>query len=256
MNIVPVKNGINFRDLGGIPAAKGKTVKSGLLFRSGAFYQLTPNDCHFLTDELKLKSILDYRDQSEIDERPNILWQGAEYYNIPANPLSNDVNADIARELKKQAEGEVSRSASDYMIELYRLLPFRNPAYEKLTALLCESDVKPMVQHCAIGKDRTGVGVAMTLFALGAPEEVVLDDYLLTEKTLASFRNKVLDEMAPTMSEAELANFQGLFAAKEEYLTSALTEIKSKYHTVDAWLEHEYGLSAAKREFLQRKYLV
>lgn len=255
MNIVPVKNGINFRDLGGIQAANGKKVKPGLLFRSGAFYQLTPNDCGFLTNELQLKSILDYRDQSEIDERPDILWHGAQYYNIPANPLSNDVNADIERELKKQESGESQRSASDYMIELYRLLPFRNPAYEKLTDLLCEPEIKPMVQHCAIGKDRTGVGVAMTLFALGTPEEVVLEDYLLTEKTLASFRDKVLDEMAPKMSAAELANFQGLFAAKEEYLTSAITEIKAKYHSVDSWLEHEYGLSSAKRTFLQDKYL-
>ena len=38
----------------------------------------------------------------------------------------------------------------------------------------------PLVVHCAAGKDRTGVAIAVLLRALGVPKETVIEDYLLT----------------------------------------------------------------------------
>ncbi|QIQ20677.1 tyrosine-protein phosphatase [Zophobihabitans entericus] len=257
MAIVPIKNGINFRDLGGIKAQDGRKVKSGLLFRSGALSQLSENETQFLGDKFPAAAILDYRDQSEIDMRPDVLWQSARYYHFPANPVLTDVSADLEKELNNNIKGTDLKKSypSDFMVKLYRLLPFNNPAYTQLVSLLKTDDHSAVIQHCAVGKDRTGVGVALTLFALGADEVTVMDDYLYTEKALAEFREKLLKEFATQLTEEELESHRNLFAAKEEYLDAALVTIKNKYQTIDRWLEHEYGLNQSAREKLQTKYL-
>ena len=38
----------------------------------------------------------------------------------------------------------------------------------------------PLVVHCAAGKDRTGVAVAVLLRALDVSEDTAIEDYLLT----------------------------------------------------------------------------
>jgi protein-tyrosine phosphatase len=41
----------------------------------------------------------------------------------------------------------------------------------------------PAVFHCTAGKDRTGIMAAMTLDLLGVPDDVIADDYVLTDVT-------------------------------------------------------------------------
>lgn len=93
------------------------------------------------------------------------------------------------------------------------------------------------MQHCAVGKDRTGVGSALVLFALGADVNTVMEDYLLTNETLAPFRNHLLDEFSKTMSEHVVKKFEYVFSVREEFLQTALKSIENNYGGVDSWLE-------------------
>ena len=72
--------------------ADGRRIKRGLLFRSGSLERLTENDCTFLAG-VPVRSVLDYRDADEVQAKPDILWSGADYHHVPANPLSSEVNA-------------------------------------------------------------------------------------------------------------------------------------------------------------------
>jgi protein tyrosine/serine phosphatase len=254
MHLLPLEKGINFRDMGGLPTKSGAKIKTGVLLRSGMLSELSINDCQFLANDIGLRSILDYRDQSEIETKPDKLWPGVNYYAIAANPLNGEVTANIIEEVKANSHDHSSGSA--FMIKLYEQLPFANPAYKKLVSLLLEPELKPMVQHCAVGKDRTGVGCALTQLILGVDEDTVMQDYLLTEKTLAPFREAFLANIASTVSSEEFAFQQALFATKEDYLLSALRAIKKKYQTIDRWLEFDYGLTLTHREQLQNKYLI
>lgn len=60
-SVLPLKGGINFRDLGGKKLANGNKIKSGVLFRSGALNHLTTEDLAVLQSQ-NLYQILDYRD--------------------------------------------------------------------------------------------------------------------------------------------------------------------------------------------------
>ncbi|WP_234829392.1 tyrosine-protein phosphatase, partial [Enterobacter hormaechei] len=89
---------------------------------------------------------------------------------------------------------KLQRRMEDGMQQQLRLAARRSErAQQRLAQLLSNPGGGAIVQHCAVGKDRTGVGSALVLFALGADEATVLEDYLLTETTLATFREQMLD---------------------------------------------------------------
>lgn len=250
-SLAPLDGGINFRDLGGNSVVDGRRIKRGLLFRSGSLERLTENDCAFLAG-VPVRSVLDYRDPDEVQAKPDILWQGAGYHHFPANPLSNEVNANLEKLTSETLAGFDARA---FMLELYRRLPFGNAAYKQLAHLLSHTDNGAIVQHCAVGKDRTGVGSALVLFALGADEATVVEDYLLTETTLATFREQMLDQLSIRLSDSALGQFAYVLSAREEFLMTALGCIRDQYGSTDRWLEAEYGLGQSQRAALQAFYL-
>ncbi|CAI1084119.1 Tyrosine-protein phosphatase precursor [Serratia quinivorans] len=250
-SLAPLDGGINFRDLGGNSVADGRRIKRGLLFRSGSLERLTEDDCTFLAG-VPVRSVLDYRDADEVQAKPDILWRGADYHHFPANPLSNEVNANLE---KLTSDTLAGFDAQAFMLELYRRLPFGNAAYKQLAQLLSNVDNGAIVQHCAVGKDRTGIGSALVLFALGADEATVVEDYLLTETTLATFREQMLDQLSIRLSASALGQFAYVLSAREEFLMTALSCIRDQYGSTDRWLEAEYGLGQNQREVLQAFYL-
>jgi protein-tyrosine phosphatase len=250
-SLAPLDGGINFRDLGGNRAADGCRIKRGWLYRSGSLDALTAKDCDFLS-KVPVTHILDYRDADEVAAKPDLLWHGAQYYHVPANPLSNEVNANLE---KLTAHTINAFDPEAFMLELYRRLPFNNAAYQQLATLLMQPDGGAIVQHCAVGKDRTGIGSALVLFALGADRNTVLEDYLLTDTTLAPFREQMLNQMSIKLSEKALAKFAYVLSVREAFIETALKSIDDLYGSTDLWLEKEYGLTTVQRENLRDRYL-
>lgn len=252
VQVAPVKNAINFRDLGGISTKEGRKIRSGLLFRAGDFSEINSEEQTFIANQLNIQNILDYRDINEAQNRPDNIWKSSQYFNVPANPLSDDVTATLTQELTSKLK---KYSPVEFMIQLYQLLPFNNPAYKKLVHLLLNNHGQSLVQHCAIGKDRTGVGVALTLFILGVDEHTIMADYLLSDQLLAPHREKLFAQYKDHLTDKELEQRKDVFEAKEIYLQSAIDAIKSKYQTIDNWLELEFQLTANKRQIIQNYYL-
>lgn len=250
-SVVPLQGGVNFRDQGGYRVNSGRRIKYGMLFRSGTLDELTAKDCQYLASCF-VGNILDYRDADEVQHKPDTVWQDANYYNIPANPISTDVNANLDK-LTMETIG--SFNPANFMSELYDRLPFNNAAYRRLVELLQQPNEKGIVQHCAVGKDRTGIGSALVLFILGADPDTVMEDYLITETTLAPYKEKMLDHFASKLDKTGLERFNYVLSAKPEFLARSFSAIKERYSNVDRWLEHEFGLTAQKREQIQNKYL-
>lgn len=250
-SVLPLKGGINFRDLGGKTLNNGSIIKPGMLFRSGSLDRLTDNDQSLLID-INLFQIIDYRDDSEIITKPDRIWNGAHYHHAPANPLSKEVSADLENlspELLEQFD------AKAFMFKLYEQLPINNPAYKQLATLLQQPEKGGVVQHCAVGKDRTGVGSALVLFALGASFDVVMEDYLLTNETLAPYRSYLLEELAKTLSENLVEKFAYVYSVQEDFLKTAITSINQHYGNIDTWLEKDIGLDRITRDKLQNYFL-
>lgn len=130
------------------------------------------------------------------------------------------------------------------MIDLYRALPnWMAPRIRGLFECIA-TEHTPVVIHCAAGKDRTGVAVAVLLAALGVERDTILEDYLLTnevgnfERFIAARSSAHLglaDAHQPLLSMPQEMR-EALFAADSDYLNAALDQIEREHGGVRRYL--------------------
>ncbi|KAK9841764.1 hypothetical protein WJX81_001496 [Elliptochloris bilobata] len=90
--------------------------------------------------------------------------------------------------------------------------------------LFADSANYPVLVHCVIGKDRTGLVIMLLLLLCGMDEQAVVDDYLLSEALLRTSRSK-----------GELSTLQDflisdeMIASKEDTARGTLAHLAAKY---------------------------
>ncbi|MFH9553882.1 tyrosine-protein phosphatase [Streptomyces sp. NPDC017435] len=248
----------NFRDVGGLPTVDGRRVRHGVLFRSGHLAHATDEDAAFLAG-LGLHTIFDFRNAADHKlEGPDVELPGVRNVNLP---LSDP--ADGAEFWKMVRDGELDQlrailgdgKAAGRMIASYRsIIRKRTAEHARVLRSLAEDSV-PALMHCAAGKDRAGLSVAVTLLAVGVAREAILADYL---ESNAKHRRYVV-RRSGTSSAAyspEVMELLGpLFDARAEYLDAAFETIEATWGGVDAYLEQGLGLTPATRERLRDRLL-
>jgi protein tyrosine/serine phosphatase len=150
----------------------GHTVRFGRLFRSDELHRLTPEDVEVLAG-FGIISLLDLRSIQEATDRraAQLFDRGVAHRHFP---LSED--ADPAR---------YASLATIAMDELYfGFLDQRRDSLRSLFATLADEATYPAVVHCAAGKDRTGLVVALVLRTLGVSDEEIAADYALTDEAM------------------------------------------------------------------------
>jgi protein-tyrosine phosphatase len=109
--------------------------------------------------------------------------------------------------------------------------------------------------HCAAGKDRAGLSIAVTLMALGVEQEAIEADYLESNSPHRRYKmrsgGKSQTDMAPEVVEL----LAPLFDARAVYLAAALTTIDETWGSVDRYLSAGLGLDAATLERLRDRML-
>ena len=233
---------INFRDLGGYKSENGKKVKSNCFYRSSPIV-FKNDECRENYKKLGINAILDFRGIDEAKNRPDEILN-SEYYHICAIDDQQFKGSLDVFELLKNNEIDALYS---YMERIYTIIPFNNPAYQKMFDLMLEG--KSIVFHCSAGKDRTGFAAYLILKTLGVSEEVAIEDYLLSNDYLGN-NNKTL---AASFGHDELA--KDLFFVSRKNLMFSINAINNRYNSFDSYLYNEYGLDKTKINKLREMYL-
>jgi protein-tyrosine phosphatase len=248
----------NFRDVGGLPTVDGRRVKQGVLFRSGHLAHATDEDAAFLSS-LGLHTIFDFRNAADQRlEGPDVTLPGVRNVNLPLTDpadgaefwqMVRDGNLDELR--AALSEGQ----AADRMITSYRaIIAERTAEHSQVLHSLAEDSV-PALMHCAAGKDRAGLSIAVTLLAVGVERDAIEADYL--ESNAAHRRYKVhrssasKDAMSPEVMEL----LSPLFDARATYLAAAFETVAQTWGSTDRYLEEGLKLSPARRERLRERLL-
>ncbi len=165
----------NFRDLGGLPTADGRSVRYGQLYRSDSLHRLTEDEARRFA-ALGIRTVLDLRRPTEIERDGRIPeLPGLAYFNL------HPVHREWRHERYDQAAGP-----HRYLADRY--LDMAEEGIEGFGAalrLVSDADRAPLVMHCFAGKDRTGVLTALTLTLLGVPQAAILADYAASEAAQA-----------------------------------------------------------------------
>src|ERR1700716_3037082 len=231
----------NFRDLGGYPARDGRAVRWRQIFRSNPLGHVTAADIETLRG-LGLRSAFDFRGTEERVEASCGLTEIA-VHSLPVEPTV------VATLRARGAAGKALSSADsvDVMRDSYRsYVRYNTPSFRALFAHLME-DRAPLVIHCTAGKDRTGFACALILHVLGVPDELIAEDYLLTNRFYR--RDTTASSDLPEEVKQVLARVEASF------LAAAFEAIRDDYGDLENYLGDGLGLGDGERARLQARYL-
>jgi protein-tyrosine phosphatase len=213
--VIDLEGCLNFRDLGGYPAAGGRTVRWRELYRSDALHHLTPADVARMRDELRIATIVDLRSSAELqsDGRGHLAAEPVAFHHVPL------------------FDGRVARPESwnglETLADRYFLLAeIAKDAIARVVTVVAESP-GPAVYHCAAGKDRTGVVSAVLLGLLGVPDEVVVADYVATQENLDAIIERLMSAEGYQTMLAALP--PDTLHAEAETMISFLRSVRDRY---------------------------
>ncbi|WP_144128018.1 tyrosine-protein phosphatase [Catellatospora sichuanensis] len=167
----------NFRDLGGLTTADGRTVRRRTVYRSDTLSRLGAEDRDAFA-ALGIRTVIDLRRPAEVasmgrvPEWTQVVWR----HNHLEHPTWDHSTY--------TAEIGVPR----WLAERYLELAHHGRAdIARVVGMLTDDDHGPTVVHCVAGKDRTGLIVALALDLLGVPDDQIAADYALTERSAPMF---------------------------------------------------------------------
>jgi protein-tyrosine phosphatase len=232
----------NFRDLGGYATVDGQHIKEGLLYRSDHLKKVSTEDVEAVA-ALGIKRVYDLRSEKEREKDPPTLPKigSLEVVHLPIYyaPL------DPALTRRKILRGEVEEGDfHQAMIESYRAYALDYRAqWSTLIIDLSDPSGLPALFHCTHGKDRTGVAVAITLRALGVPQETVMEDYLLSNKFWESEASRLsCFASCASFFRTPRAEVRALLEVRPEYLDASFTAIDERYGSFDNYLDQGLGI--------------
>ncbi|MEU8752934.1 tyrosine-protein phosphatase [Streptomyces chartreusis] len=248
----------NFRDVGGLPTVDGRRVRHGVLFRSGHLAHATTEDAGFL-GALGLHTIFDFRNAADQKlEGPDVELPGVRNVNLP---LSDP--ADGAEFWKMVRDGDLDqlrgilsdgRGANRMIVSYRSIIKERTGEHSQVLHSLAEDSV-PALMHCAAGKDRAGLSIAVTLLALGVEREAIVADYLESNAKHRRYKVRRSSSDASAYSPEVMELLSPLFDARAEYLTAAFETIEETWGGVDTYLEQGLRLSPESRDRLRERLL-
>lgn len=248
----------NFRDVGGLPTVDGRRVRHGRLFRSGHLAHATEEDAAFLSS-LGLHTIFDFRNAADQKlEGPDVELPGVRNVNLPLTDP-----ADGSEFWKMVRDGDVEQlrghlgdgKAANRMIGSYRtIVKERTAEHSHVLHALAEDSV-PALMHCAAGKDRAGLSIAVTLLALDVERDAIVADYLESNATHRRYKVRRNGSSEAARSPEVMELLSPLFDARAEYLTAAFETIEATWGGIDAYLERGLGVTPEQRERLRERLL-
>lgn len=242
---VKLQGAVNFRDLGGYKTQDGHIVKWSRVYRSAAINHLTDSDMMVFSAR-HIKTVVDFRGTEESAIAQDRLLPNTDYILCPAGS-ENTLNWTKSLSTVKSGDSlmQTFYAQTDAFTDRYR------PFFQKLLQL---PDSSALLFHCTAGKDRTGIGAALFLYALGVPFNTILQDYEATNVYRAQENAAMMQGMIQKMHVSEQVA-KDMMSAKSNYLQATFGAITKKYGSVDAFMAKELGLDAANIRKLRDKYL-
>ena len=250
---IELEGAVNVRDLGSLPTADGGRTVGGRLIRGDNLQDLSPADVTKLAHDIGVTTVVDLRSSFERGREgpaPLDSVAGIRHEHHPVLPEVGTGADVVAAALQIRDDQDRSRYPADPVCGHYLgyledrpdqvVGALRDVAHAKGAALV----------HCAAGKDRTGVVVALALTAVGVAKQAVVEDYAASgERTEA-----LLDRLRRSRTYAKDIDSKPaiMHAVRPETMAAFLEQMDSRYGGVIGWLA-DHGFTAEDLRLLRVK---
>lgn len=218
---IPLDGAVNFRDLGGYRAADGRTIRWRSLFRADDLSRLSRPD-RAVVRTLGIATVIDLRSRAEVElDRFPIDEIPVGFHHVP---LVADLPPFAAY---REGPGvfaahylDIARQSGDQVA--------------RALGIVARPSAHPVIVHCAAGKDRTGVLVAVLLSLLGVPDETIADDYALSAKAMEGLLQRVL-ERVPEHEEEIRSVAAAMLSATPTNIRALLDGLRAEHGSVEGY---------------------
>ena len=235
---IELDGAVNARDLGGLATRDGGSIVARRLLRSENLQELSPADVRTLVDEFGVTTVVDLRSTNEVTiEGPAPLdaVPGVRHAHHPVLREFLDVSDTVkAALLTETLEADTARYPDDAMCGHY--LGYLENRPEEVVGALRSIATAPgaAIVHCAAGKDRTGVVVALALTLAGVDADLVVADYAATDEKL----DLIVERLGRSrMYSGGVTNRPvKAHSARAETMKAFLEQVAVRYGGVEAYL--------------------
>jgi protein tyrosine/serine phosphatase len=205
----------NVRDLAGMPTIDGGRIAPEALIRADSLDKLVDDEGCDLVREAGVSRIVDLRRKGE-SPRAHPFADDTTYVSVPVQDPADSDNQHLT------------------LVEIYlTMLDLRPELFAQAVAAIADAPEGAVVVHCAGGKDRTGMVVALALSIAGAAPEVIAADYALTEARLAEADRAYLERFTDPDRRGVVRALQATPASN---MLTVLDHLHTRYGGVDAYL--------------------
>ena len=228
----------NFRDVGGLRTVDGRTLKTGVLFRSDELSRMTNRDLAKL-HEFNIKLICDLRSPEESWKRQARVapHQAIRMVNIPIH--EHGAPYGIRKQLLSFLFGKTGGDRfREFSRGYYHHIAFEQTSrIREVIRLLSKEENLPALIHCTAGKDRTGFLAAVIQLLAGVPYDMVMDDYLRTNDYFAFRLEKFIRVMrVVTLFQVPPERMRLILMTHPEFLEEVHATIVKRYGSVETYL--------------------
>lgn len=242
--VLEIDGVMNFRDIGGYVNRHGKTVRWAKCYRSAQLDGLTKKGIADMS-ALNIQTVIDLRFVDESVRYPTVLagFKNAEF--IAWQDQSHDTEV-AERSSEMQLSWKDSLESNDPVkvreamrVNYPKKLYSHRVIYRTLLLKIIDGQT-PLVFHCAAGKDRTGVAAALILSLVNVADDIIVQDYLLTQQEIAGMAEFWMSGGA--VDNANYSDFQSRLLSKPKDVLRPIFEADITYiNTLLEYVNLQYG---------------
>jgi protein-tyrosine phosphatase len=250
---IDLEGAVNVRDLGAMPTDDGGQTVAGRLLRADNLQELSPSDVSRLVHDIGLTTVVDLRSSAELaSEGPAPLdaIPAVRHVHHPVVPEIGEATDMVAEALLLKKMQDRSRFPSDPTCGHYLGYLEDRPDQVLGAVRSIAHDQGATLVHCAAGKDRTGVVVALALTAAGVRRQAVVADYAATGERTEAIIGRL--RRSPTYARDIDSVPADAHRPRAETMAAFLEQMDSRYGGVERWLT-EHGLGDGELDLLRAK---
>ncbi|MFG1794810.1 tyrosine-protein phosphatase [Nocardia sp. NPDC049149] len=199
----------NARDIGGYRTVDGKTVRSGLVYRTGQLNNATPADLAELSN----------RQVRVVDDLRTVYERALGPDKIPAGATANW--DDVIGQAPPEALAS-TLTGGDSLYRAFITAPGANQAFASVLHDIIGTTDGAVLFHCTAGKDRTGWTAAVLLTLLGVDRDTVTQDYLLSNVYRNAAPNDTINGVQKSWLDTAFAQADQTYGSFDNYLHEGL----------------------------------